>query len=214
MHQLKSLSHLTPRVLAPFPWRGLGRPRAEPRGGKTTDRSLCPRSPLIALPPQAAFSRPERKKERGAEWVPARGLREAMDWGPREEEGQPAAPRLLGLLRAPNLTECGSRWGVQRSLRPAPPGAPRARGGAAAREPSRRPRSSGRSPRRGRGAAARVLPAPAARGGAGPAGHQLLEEAEREREEPGGGRGGGRAPPGSRGRRREPAHRAPAAMAG
>lgn len=96
----------------------------------------------------------------------------------------PAATRIV---TRPNLTECGSRGGVQRSLRPAPPGAPRARGGAAAREPSRRPRSSGRSPRRGRGAAARVLPAPAARGGAGPAGHQLLEEAEREREEPGGG---------------------------
>lgn len=64
------------------------------------------------------------------------------------------------------------------------------------REPSRRPRSSGRSPRRGRGAAARVLPAPATRGGRAPAGHQLLEEEEeaagREGAEPGGEEGGRR----------------------
>lgn len=51
----------------------------------------------------------------------------------------------------------------------------------------------------GGAAAARVLPAPAARGSAATAGDQLLQEAEKQREEPGGaGERGGRGPSGSR----------------
>ncbi|XP_026922619.1 translation initiation factor IF-2-like [Acinonyx jubatus] len=187
--------------------KGSGGPRMRRTEGGRPEPVLHP-----SATPGCIF--PTGKKERAADLVPEPGPPAAKECRPPGEEGEPAAPRPLRLLRALNFTECGRSGGA-------------ARGGAGAGKPRRRPRSPGQPPaffrpaaRGGGGAAAtRVLPAPAAggraarRGSAAAAEDQLLEEAEKEREEPRGGKGG-RGPSGSRERHRVSAHLAPSAMAG
>lgn len=88
---------------------------------------------------------PHRKKERGAQLALQPGPPAAKELRPPGEEGEPAAPLLLRLLRALNFTECGAQ-GAQRREELGRESRAAARGLQASR-----PRSSGQEPAAGEG---------------------------------------------------------------
>lgn len=88
---------------------------------------------------------PHRKKERGAHLALPPSPPAAKDLRLPGQEGEPAAPLPLGLLRALNFTECGAQWAQRREE------LGRESRAAARGLQASRPRSSGQEPAAGEG---------------------------------------------------------------
>lgn len=128
---------LTPGSLS-LDWYGVGGRMRRTWGGR----------PQPVLHPSATpgVHSPHRKKEeRGADLAPMPGPRVGKERRPPGEEGEPAAPLPLRLLRALNFTECGTQ-GAQRREELRRESRAAARGLQASR-----PRSSGQQPTAGEG---------------------------------------------------------------